>query len=151
MEKTTSGWINGFIGVAIFAGSLPATRVAVAAFEPTFLTCARASIAGLLGALVLILLRQPRPQRADLLPLAVTALGVVIGFPLLTALALQHISSAHSIVFVGLLPLCTAGFAVLRGGSGRGRCSGCSRLQVPGWSQATHCSMAPKRRQAVTC
>nr|NOY04379.1 EamA family transporter [Gammaproteobacteria bacterium] len=116
MEKTTSGWINGFIGVAIFAGSLPATRVAVAAFEPTFLTCARASIAGLLGALVLILLRQPRPQRADLLPLAVTALGVVIGFPLLTALALQHISSAHSIVFVGLLPLCTAGFAVLRGG-----------------------------------
>ncbi|QOH69944.1 DMT family transporter [Pseudomonas putida] len=116
MEKTTSGWINGFIGVAIFAGSLPATRVAVAAFEPTFLTCARASIAGLLGALVLILLRQPRPQRADWLPLAVTALGVVIGFPLLTALALQHISSAHSIVFVGLLPLCTAGFAVLRGG-----------------------------------
>ena len=116
MEKTTSGWINGFIGVAIFAGSLPATRVAVAAFDPTFLTCARASIAGLLGALVLILLRQPRPQRADLLPLAVTALGVVIGFPLLTALALQHISSAHSIVFVGLLPLCTAGFAVLRGG-----------------------------------
>lgn len=51
MEKSTSGWINGFIGVAIFAGSLPATRVAVAAFEPTFLTCARATIAALLGAL----------------------------------------------------------------------------------------------------
>jgi hypothetical protein len=50
--KTTSGWINGFIGVAIFAGSLPATRVAVAAFEPTFLTCARATIAAMLGALV---------------------------------------------------------------------------------------------------
>ncbi|HEN8799507.1 TPA: DMT family transporter [Pseudomonas putida] len=116
MKKSTSGWINGLIGVAIFAGSLPATRVAVADFEPTFLTCARATIAALLGALFLIVLRQPRPRRGDLSPLAITALGVVIGFPLLTALALQHITSAHSIVFVGLLPLCTAGFAVLRGG-----------------------------------
>ncbi|TRO31664.1 DMT family transporter [Pseudomonas putida] len=116
MEKSASGWLNGFIGVAIFAGSLPATRVAVTAFEPTFLTCARATIAAMLGALFLIVLRQPRPKRGDLSPLAVTALGVVIGFPLLTAFALQHITSAHSIVFVGLLPLCTAVFAVLRGG-----------------------------------
>jgi len=116
MERTTSGWINGFIGVAIFAGSLPATRVAVAAFEPTFLTCARATIAATVAALFLIVLRQPRPKRGDVSSLVVTALGVVIGFPLLTALALQHITSAHSIVFVGLLPLCTAAFAVLRGG-----------------------------------
>jgi drug/metabolite transporter (DMT)-like permease len=35
---------------------------------------------------------------------------------LLTALALQHVTSAHSIVFVGLLPLATAIFGVLRGG-----------------------------------
>lgn len=33
---------------------------------------------------------------------------MVVGFPLLTALALRHITSAHSIVFVGLLPLATA-------------------------------------------
>ena len=49
MDKATSGWINGFIGVAIFAGSLPATRVAVAQLDPLFLTGARASIAALLG------------------------------------------------------------------------------------------------------
>jgi drug/metabolite transporter (DMT)-like permease len=42
--------------------------------------------------------------------------GVVIGFPMLTALALQHITAAHSIVFIGLLPLSTAVFGVLRGG-----------------------------------
>ncbi len=116
MDKTTSGWINGLIGVAIFAGSLPATRVAVADFDPVFLTCARASVAGLLGLALLLLLRQPRPRRADLPALAVTALGVVVGFPLLTALALQHVTSAHSMVFIGLLPLCTALFAVLRAG-----------------------------------
>jgi drug/metabolite transporter (DMT)-like permease len=40
----------------------------------------------------------------------------VVGFPLLTALALQHVTSAHSIVFIGLLPLATASFAVIRGG-----------------------------------
>ncbi len=54
-------------------------------------------------------------MRSDLLPLAVVALGVVVGFPLLTALALQSINSAQSIVFIGLLPLCTALFGVLRG------------------------------------
>lgn len=116
MEKTTSGWINGFIGVAIFAGSLPATRAAVADFDPTFLTCARATIAALLGLALLIGLRQRRPELADLRPLVLTALGCVVGFPLFTALALQHITSAHSIVFIGLLPICTAVFAVLRGG-----------------------------------
>lgn len=116
MDKTTSGWISGFIGVAIFAGSLPATRVAVADFSPTFLTCARATIAAVLGIALLAALRQPRPRRADLPSLALAALGVVVGFPLLTALALQHVSSAHSIVFVGLLPLSTAVFAVIRGG-----------------------------------
>lgn len=116
MEKATGGWISGFIGVAIFAGSLPATRLAVAGFNPTFLTCARASIAALLGLTLLLALRQPRPRRADLPSLALAALGCVVGFPLLTALALQRITSAHSIVFVGILPLCTAVFAVLRGG-----------------------------------
>lgn len=116
MEKTTSGWINGFIGVVIFAGSLPATRVAVADLNPTFLTSVRATIAAALALALLAALRQPRPRRADLPALAITALGVVVGFPLLTALALRHVTSAHSIVFVGLLPLCTALFAVLRGG-----------------------------------
>jgi drug/metabolite transporter (DMT)-like permease len=116
MEKTTSGWINGFIGVAIFAGSLPATRAAVADFDPIFLTCARASIAALLALALLVTLRQPRPARVHLVPLAMTASGVVVGFPLLTALALRHVTSAHSVVFVGLLPLCTAIFGVIRGG-----------------------------------
>ncbi len=36
MNRFMNGWVNGFIGVAIFAGSLPATRVAVMGFEPVF-------------------------------------------------------------------------------------------------------------------
>jgi drug/metabolite transporter (DMT)-like permease len=116
MDSKTAGWGNGLLGVIIFSGSLPATRVAVADFSPLFLTSARAAIAALLGAIFLLALRAPRPQRSDLLSLLIVSLGVVLGFPLLTALALQHITAAHSIVFIGLLPLATAIFGVLRGG-----------------------------------
>lgn len=116
MHSSASGWGNGLLGVIIFSGSLPATRVAVGGFSALFLTSARAVIAALIGAVVLAVLRQARPQRRDLASLAIVAAGVVVGFPLLTALALQHITSARSIVFIGLLPLSTAIFGVLRGG-----------------------------------
>lgn len=116
VKASIEGWGSGLLGVVIFSGSLPATRVAVAGFSPLFLTSARAVIAALLGVTLLILLRQTRPKRRDLPSLAVVALGVVVGFPLLTALALQHITSARSVVFIGLLPLATAIFGVLRGG-----------------------------------
>ncbi|MBB5419901.1 DMT family transporter [Paraburkholderia atlantica] len=116
MDKTTNGWLSGFAGVLIFSGSLPATRLAVQGLDPVFLTVARATIAGVLGLLLLLVFRETRPQRRDLLPLIVVALGVVVGFPLLTALALRHVSAAHAVVFIGLLPLATAIFGVLRGG-----------------------------------
>jgi drug/metabolite transporter (DMT)-like permease len=116
VKGSIDAWGSGLLGVIIFSGSLPATRVAVAGFSPLFLTSARAIIAALLGAALLVLLRQTRPERRDLGSLSIVALGVVVGFPLLTALALQHITSARSIVFIGLLPLATATFGVLRGG-----------------------------------
>jgi len=116
MRRSTSGWINGLIGVLIFSGSLPATRVAVQGFDPVFLTVARASIAGIVGLGLLLLTGERRPAREDVPALVVVAIGVVVGFPLLTALALQHVTSAHSIVFIGLLPLVTAMFGVIRAG-----------------------------------
>ncbi|MDR9875207.1 DMT family transporter [Pseudomonas allii] len=116
LDTSAQGWINGFIGVVIFSGSLPATRLAVMEFDPVFLTMIRAAIAALLGVLLLWLFKEKRPARQQWAPLAIVALGVVIGFPLLTALALQYVTSAHSIVFIGLLPLATAVFGVLRGG-----------------------------------
>ncbi|ELY5803865.1 DMT family transporter [Cronobacter sakazakii] len=111
-----AGWLNGLLGVVIFSGSLPATRVAVGDFSPFFLTFARASIAGGLALLLIMLRRETRPTRRQAASLAIVCAGVVVGFPLLTALALQHVTSAHSMVFIGLLPLATALFGVLRGG-----------------------------------
>lgn len=66
MHMTTAGWGSGFIGMLIFSGSLPATRIAVSGFEPIFLTSARAVIAALLGAALLLLLQQKRPGRGIL-------------------------------------------------------------------------------------
>ncbi|MHA6687898.1 DMT family transporter [Mesorhizobium sp. A556] len=116
MDRIKSGWTNGLIGVVIFSGSLPATRVAVMQIDPVFLTVARAAIAGVLALCLLLVFKEKRPSRGDMLSLIVVALGVVVGFPLLSALALQHVTSAHSIVFIGLLPLATAIFGVIRGG-----------------------------------
>lgn len=116
MDKNSAGWGSGLLGVIIFSGSLPATRVAVADFSPLFVTTGRAVIAALLGAAFLFAFRQPRPARTDISSLSIVAIGVVVGFPLLSGLALQHVTAAHAIVFVGLLPLATAIFGVLRGG-----------------------------------
>ena len=44
------------------------------------------------------------------------SLGVVFGWPLFSALALQDLTSAHSAVIVGVLPAATAVAAVLRAG-----------------------------------
>jgi drug/metabolite transporter (DMT)-like permease len=116
IRQSPAGWVNGFIGMLIFSASLPATRLAVADLDPVFVTVARAAIAAVLAGMLLLGLREKRPLRADLAPLGVISLGVVVGFPLLTALALRHITSARALVFIGLLPLSTAIFGVLRGG-----------------------------------
>jgi len=115
-ENTAQGWLNGFIGVVLFSGSLPATRVAVLEFDPVFVTLARASIAGVIALIALLAFKEKRPNQKQVFPLAIVALGVVVGFPLLSALALQYVTSAHSIVFIGILPVATTIFGIIRGG-----------------------------------
>ncbi|OSQ38840.1 DMT family transporter [Thalassospira mesophila] len=116
MSRTTQGWIFGFLGMLVFSGSLPATRLAMTGFDPVFLTVARVVLAAGVALCLLLGTRQSLPSRRDYVSLLIVSLGTVVGFPLLTALALQFITSAHSLVFIGLLPLSTAIFGVLRGG-----------------------------------
>lgn len=141
LDRTSEGWLLAFVGVVIFSGSLPATRLAVGGFSPLFLTSARAVIAAVIAACCVIVLRQARPARTDLPSLVIVALGVVIGFPMLTALALERITAAHSIVFIGLLPLSTATFAVIRGGERPGSAfwawSGAGAATVAGFALVT--------------
>ena len=102
------GTMLGLVGVTIFGLTLPATRIGVGELDPVFFGLGRAIVAGALAAVVLILLRQPWPQRRHIPLLAVTSLGVVIGFPLLATIAMQYAPASHGGVVLALLPLATA-------------------------------------------
>ena len=67
-RNARSGLINGLIGIIIFSGSLPATRMAISGFSPLFLTAARGAIAGLCALALLRWLHARRPVRDDLWP-----------------------------------------------------------------------------------
>lgn len=107
----------GTLGVLCFSFTLPATRVAVANFDPTVVGLGRALVAAVPAACALALFsRSPLPTRAQWPRLALVAVGVVFGFPLFTSLALRDLGAAHAAVVVGLLPAATAAMAVLRAG-----------------------------------
>jgi drug/metabolite transporter (DMT)-like permease len=107
------GLLLGFIGMCLFAGTLPATRLAVSGFDPWFLTVARAALAGSAGLAVLIVLRRRAPPRSLWLEMFVAALCTVVGFPLFAALAMMTVPAAHGGVVLGILPLATAAAAAI--------------------------------------
>jgi drug/metabolite transporter (DMT)-like permease len=111
----TSGMLLGLAGVALFSLTLPFTRMAVAELDPLFVALARAVGAALLAGAWLRWKGAPPPPRAALLPLAMVGLGCIVGFPLLTSIAMRSLPASHGAVLVGVLPLCTALYAALRG------------------------------------
>ena len=106
----------GFLGVLAFSFTLPATRVAVEELDPVFVGIGREALAAVLAGAILMAVRAPLPTRPQLKSLAIVASGVVFGWPLFSALALQGLTSAHSAVVIGILPAATAVAAVLRAG-----------------------------------
>ena len=85
------GLALGIAGVALFGGTLPATRLAVVAIDPLFLTAARATIAGIAGLSVLVLLRRPAPPMSLWHEIFLSGLCTIIGFPVLMALAMVSV------------------------------------------------------------
>ena len=112
------GFWLGVLGVALFAITLPATRLATGTdaepqLSPGFVTAARAALAGLLSLAFLLLTRSPWPARGHWRMLLLSVGGNLIGFPLLVALALRSVSAAHGAVILAVLPLATAAAAAL--------------------------------------
>ena len=110
-------WL-GLLGIVIFAATLPMTRLAVGTpdapqMSGLFIAMGRAVVAAGLSVLFLFATRAPLPRRQDLLPLAITAAGVVLGFPLFTSVAMRHVEAVHASVIVGVLPLATAAVGAL--------------------------------------
>jgi len=107
------GLLLGFIGMCLFAGTLPATRLAMSALDPLFLTAARGALAGSTGLIVLLITRRRLPPRSVWPELFGGAFCSVLCFPLLAALAMKTVPAAHGGVVQGILPLATAAAAAI--------------------------------------
>jgi drug/metabolite transporter (DMT)-like permease len=116
--QITKGLWLGLLGIVIFSVTLPMTRLAVGTPEApqmsgVFIALGRAVVAAGLSAVFLLATRAPFPRREEGWPLAVTAAGVVFGFPLFTSIAMRHVEAVHASVIVGVLPLATAAVGAL--------------------------------------
>jgi drug/metabolite transporter (DMT)-like permease len=107
------GLALGIAGVALFGGTLPATRLTVMTLDPLLLTAVRASIAGCIGLALLVALRRPIPVRGLWPDIVIAGLCTIIGFPVLMALAMVHVPAAHGGVVLGIMPLATAAAAAI--------------------------------------
>jgi drug/metabolite transporter (DMT)-like permease len=112
VSRERLGLLLGFVGMAIFGGTLPATRIAVSEIDPIALTSLRTAIAGLCSLALLLVLRRPLPPRALWPQLVITMLCVGILFPLLMSLGMQTVDASHGGVVLGILPVATALVAV---------------------------------------
>ncbi len=104
------------LGVVAFSMSFTATRAAVTELGAITVGMGRAAMAAVLAAIYLRATRAPLPTRAQWRSLALVAGGVVVGFPLLSAIALRSLSANHGNVIIGLAPTLTAVVATLRAG-----------------------------------
>lgn len=114
MRPNYTGFGYAFLGVLIFSFTLPMVKLSLPGFSPWTLTFGRAAIAGGLALILLWAKRVPLPDKSLWKYIGLTSLGIVVGFPVLTTLALQYTTSAHAAVIVAGLPLATAVLAVLR-------------------------------------
>lgn len=106
-------YLLGILGVVIFAITFPMTRLAVGTVEapqlsPWFSALGRAAVAGILSLFYLAFTRTAKPATSDWMPLALTSLCIVFGFPILTTWALRYVEAIHASVLYGFLPLMTA-------------------------------------------
>ena len=113
LSREHLGLSLGFVGMAIFGGTLPATRIAVSAIDPLALTALRTAIAGLCSLMLLIALRRKPPPRRLWPQLLIAMLCVSVAFPFLMALAVRTVDASHGGVVLGILPIATALVAVL--------------------------------------
>lgn len=115
-RPSASGTLQAVLGVVAFSLTFPATAWGLEGFGPWSLVAVRSVLAALIAGACLLATGARVPERHSWPGLAVVAAGVVVGFPLLTTLALETSTTAHAAVVVGLLPLTTALFSALRTG-----------------------------------
>lgn len=114
-QTGVQAWGWALLGVLMFSGGIPATRLAVLELPPLLVGAGRAALAGLFSLLLLWLLRERWPARAHWPALAIVAFGAVFAYPVFSAMALQHSAAGHATLVSALMPLFTAFFAAWLG------------------------------------
>jgi drug/metabolite transporter (DMT)-like permease len=107
-RRELSGFLLGFIGIVVFGTTLPATRYAIPALDPYFITFGRAALASICAAAFLLVARPPFPSREQCRDLVIVGLLLVLGFPLFMAIGMATVPASHGGVVLGILPLATA-------------------------------------------
>ena len=108
MTNDNKGMILGLITVFLFGLTLPATRYVAQDLNPVFIGLGRAVFAAIVAAFLLFITRQKHPNKQQIKQLIIVAFGVILGFPILTAYAMQTVPASHGGVVLALLPLATA-------------------------------------------
>ena len=137
-SQISKGLWLGLLGIVIFSVTLPMTRLAVGTTDApqmsgVFIALGRAVVAAALSGVFLLATRAPLPRRQDWWPLAITAGGVVFGFPLFTSVAMRYVEAVHASVIVGVLRWPPPQWARCCTGSARPQASGCVRVWAVRW------------------
>lgn len=110
-SRETQGMLLGLVGVIIFSLTLPMTRIVVQEFHPLLNGLGRALAASVPAAILLAWRRERWPNLAQIRGLAVTALGVIVAFPVFSAWAMKSVPASHGALVNGLQPLFVAIYA----------------------------------------
>ena len=110
-SRENTGMALGLLGVIIFSLTLPFTRIVVEQMHPLLNGLGRALFAAIPAALLLLWRRERWPTWKQVKGLSVVILGVILGFPVLSAWAMQTLPASHGALVNGLQPLCVALYA----------------------------------------
>lgn len=109
--RENTGLALGLLGVIIFSLTLPMTRIVVQEMHPLLNGLGRALVAAIPAAALLLWRREKWPTWQQVKGLSLVALGVILGFPVLSAWAMQSVPASHGALVNGLQPLCVVVYA----------------------------------------
>ncbi|MGH8383126.1 DMT family transporter [Pseudomonas sp.] len=110
-SRENTGMALGLLGVIIFSLTLPMTRIVVQELHPLLNGLGRALLAAIPAAALLLWRREKWPTWQQVKGLSLVALGVILGFPVFSAWAMQTVPASHGALVNGLQPLCVAFYA----------------------------------------
>lgn len=110
---STEAYLLGFISIAAFAATLPLAKNLVGDLSGLQIGIYRSFIAALVALPIVLLAKLSFPSRSQIKKLYITSIGIIYGFPILTAVGMQYVPISHGGVVLAAAPICTSIFSVI--------------------------------------